>query len=295
MKQKLPTVQQFMARFPDDAACLDHLMRTRYGERFTCPKCLKEARYYRVKARRSYECEHCGNQVYPTAGTPFEKTRTSLKDWFYVMFLFCASRNGVAAKEVQRQIGVTYKTAWRMCHEIRTYMGFVDGDAPLGGDYPGAPVVEIDKTFVGGKDKMGEGDKMVVIGMVERAGQAILRHIPTRKGRHVLPVIGKWVKKGSKVATDEAGVFRNLDYTYRHGMVDHSAKEWVRGDVHTNSIEALWANLKRGVEGTYVHVSAQHLPKYLAEFEFRHNLRKQPALMFELLLQAFPRGLAPSK
>ena len=121
-RPKPPTVHQFMARFPTDDACLEHLMRVRWGERHHCVKCNREARYYRVKSRRSYECEHCGYQVYPTAGTPFERTRTSLKDWFFVMFLFCASRNGVAAKEVQRQIGVTYKTAWRMCHAIRLYI-----------------------------------------------------------------------------------------------------------------------------------------------------------------------------
>src|SRR4051794_1956513 len=126
MSTKAPTVRDFHKRFPTEEACMDHLMRVRYGYRFKCSACLREAKYYRVKARRCYECEHCGHQVYPTAGTPFEKTRTSLRDWFFVMFLFCASRNGVAAKEVQRQIGVTYKTAWRMCREVRRYMGYVD-------------------------------------------------------------------------------------------------------------------------------------------------------------------------
>jgi transposase len=129
MAQKPSKIREFQKRFPDEDSCLTHLMRTRFGERLTCFKCQKEATYYRVKARRSFECEHCGYQVYPTAGTPFEKTRTSLRDWFYVMFLFCETRNGVAAKEVQRQLGVTYKTAWRMCHLIRLYMGYVDGDA----------------------------------------------------------------------------------------------------------------------------------------------------------------------
>ena len=142
-------------------------MRARFGERLTCFKCQKQATYYRVKARRSFECEHCGYQVYPTAGTPFESTRTPLRDWFYVMFLFCASRNGVAAKEVQRQLGVTYKTAWRMCNLIRKYMGYVDGDFPIGG--PGK-TVEIDETFIGGKDTAGHDDKAIVFGIVERNG-----------------------------------------------------------------------------------------------------------------------------
>lgn len=121
MAQKPSHIREFQKRFPDEDSCLTHLMRSRFGERFTCFKCLKEATYYRVRGRRSFECEHCGYQVYPTAGTPFEKTRTSLRDWFYVMFLFCTTRNGVAAKEVERQLGVTYKTAWRMCRLIRAY------------------------------------------------------------------------------------------------------------------------------------------------------------------------------
>lgn len=145
---KLPTLKQFLERFESDDACLDHLMETRYGKRHTCAKCGKEANFHRVKARRCYECDFCGYQVYPTAGTPFENTRTSLRDWFTVMFLFCSSRNGVSAKEVQRTIGVTYKTAWRMCNLIRQYMGYVDGDNSLGGRDGG--IVEADKTFIGG-------------------------------------------------------------------------------------------------------------------------------------------------
>ena len=135
MKSKAPTLRQFQDRFPTEDSCLDHMMRTRYGARHDCERCGREASFYRVKARRSYACEHCGGQIYPTAGTPFDRTRTPLRDWFFVMFQFCASRNGVAAKEVERQLGVTYKTAWRMCHMIREYIGQVDGDAPLGGPF----------------------------------------------------------------------------------------------------------------------------------------------------------------
>ena len=290
MKNKPLSISTFNERFPDDDTCLDHLMRTRYGERLTCFKCLRDSRYYRVKTRRAFECEHCGYQVYPTAGTPFEQTRTSLRDWFYVMFLFCASRNGVAAKEVERQLGVTYKTAWRMCRLIRIYMGQVDGDAPLGGSGSDKGVVEIDKAFIGGYDKRGADDKKVVLGMAERGGEVMTRVIPDRTSHHIKPVVTKYVREGSFVATDEALAFKFLrDYGYTHGTVDHSKKEYVRGEVHTNTIEAFWANLKRGIKGTYVHVSAKHLQTYLHEFEYRHNLRRQPALMFELLVSAFSR------
>ena len=286
-KPKAPTLKQLMARFPDDAACLEHLFRVRWGVRHACVKCGRDAKYYRVKARRSYECEHCGHQVYPTAGTPFHATRTSLCDWFFVMHLFCASRNGVAAKEVQRQIGVTYKTAWRMCSEIRKYMGYVDGDHPVGG--PSAPIVEIDETFVGGHDKKGQDDKHIVLGMVERGGDVVTRVIPTRKGEHIHPSVAQYVIPRSRIATDEAPVYGALSVHHRLATVHHARNEWVRGDIHTNTIESFWAMLKRGINGTYIHVSQKHLQKYLWEFEFRHNLRKQPHLMMDFLLLSFPR------
>lgn len=288
MAQKLSNIRAFQNRFPDEDACLNHLMRTRYGERFTCMGCLKEATYYRVKTRRCFVCEHCGHQVYPTAGTPFEKTRTSLRDWFYVMFLFCTTRNGVAAKEVQRQLGVTYKTAWRMCNLIRKYMGYVDGDFPLGG--PGK-TVEADETFIGGKDKLGQDDKAVVLGIVERGGDVVTRHVRSRRKHHLLPHVTTFVKTGSKIMTDESKAYALLTetYGYEHEAVDHSKEEYVRGEAHTNSIESFWSQVKRGINGTYVWVSKKHLQSYLREFEYRHNLRQQPHLMFELLLQAFPK------
>lgn len=290
MSAKQTTLKEFQARFPNDDVCLEHIMRVRYGKRFVCESCGREATYYRVKGRRCYECEHCGYQVYPTAGTPFEKTRTPLTDWFYVMFLFTASRNGVAAKEVQRQIGVTYKTAWRMCKEIRTYMGMVDGDRPLGGGGPFSPVVEVDKAFVGGRDHRGQDDKAVVLGMAERQGDVVTRLVAGRHGRHVMPQVVSWVAPGTRVMTDDARVFQHLNKEgFQHESVNHSEKEYVRGDAHTNNIEAFWANLKRGIQGTYIHVSGKHLQKYLWEFEYRHNLRHAPHLMFDCLTVGFAK------
>lgn len=278
-----------MARFPDEAACLEHLKNVRYGERHQCTKCGKVAKYYRVKARRSYECEHCGHQIYPTAGTPFENTRTPLQDWFWVMFMFCTTRNGVAAKEVQRQLGVTYKTAWRMCNLIRQYMGYVDGDSRLGGSGGGSKIVEIDKAFIGGVDKQGEDDKAVVIGFAERGGDVLARHIPNRKQATVIPQVMTWVKHGSRVMTDDARAFMHRDmHHFRHEVINHSEGEYVRGHIHTNTIESFWGTVKRSISGTYIHVSKKWLQTYLSEAEFRHNLRKQPGLMFDLLLQAFP-------
>jgi transposase len=282
------TYKQFLETYPDDAACLAHLFETRYGKEPICPKCGGVGTFHKLSKMPAYTC-NCGHHIHPMAGTPFERSRTSLQTWFYVMFLFCASRNGVSAKEIQRQIGCTYKTAWRMGHEIRKYMGWVDGDRKLGG--VGGPIVEVDETFIGGHDRIGHDDKKVVLGMIERGGEVLTRHVTSRRAEHVMPLIKRWVKPFSRVATDSATTLSGLtEADYFHGMVDHSRKEWVRGDVHTNTIEAFWGNLKRGINGTYVWVSRKHLQKYLWEFEYRHNLRREPWLMFELLLAAFPRA-----
>ena len=125
------TVYEFFERFPDDDTCLDHLMKTRYGEVIECPKCGKEGRFARLRKQLAYSCPWCGHHIHPMVGTPFHKSHTPLTKWFYAMYLFTTSRHGVPAKELQRQLGVTYKTAWRMGHEIRKYMGEVDGIPPM--------------------------------------------------------------------------------------------------------------------------------------------------------------------
>ena len=288
---KQPTLRQFQDRFPTEESCLEHLMRTRYGERHDCESCGVEAKFYRVKKRRSYACEHCGHQAYPTAGTPFHRTRTSLRDWFYVMFMFCSTRNGVAAKEVERQIGVTYKTAWRMCHEIRKYMATVDGDEPMGGN---GHIVEVDETFMGGYDKGGFGGKgkTVVLGMRQRGGDLVTRVVKDRRWDTLIPQITQFVLPETEIHSDELNGYRPLVTfnRYTHKKVNHSAKEYVsREGVTVNGIEGFWAQLKRGINGTHIHVSPKHLPKYLGEFEFRHNRRDRPETMLADLTTAFQR------
>ena len=217
------------------------------------------------------------------ANTPFERTRTPLRDWFHVMFLFSTTRNGVAAKEVQRQLGVTYKTAWRMCHEIRKYMGDVDGNAPVGG--PGKHV-EIDETFIGGFRSL----KTVVLGMVERGGD-VTHVVANQRRATLLPVIDANVIPGGVVHTDELRSYLGLTYRgQRHMTVNHSAHEYVGFDgASTNLIEGFWAAVKRGINGTHPHVSAKHLPKYLAEFEYRWNMRSRPHAMLDRLMVSFAR------
>ena len=191
MTTKSPTLRQFQDRFPTEASCLDHLFQVRYGADFKCPGCERPAKFNRVKGRRAYQCNWCRFQLYPTAGTPFDRTRTSLRDWFYVMFLFTTTRNGVAAKRVQREIGVTYKTAWRMCDQIRKYMSTLDSDDPLGGV---DEVVEVDETSIGGfaggtKGGRYAGNKHTVIGMLEKGGELITRIVPDVKRHSLMPVV----------------------------------------------------------------------------------------------------------
>ncbi len=293
MSKKAPTIRQFQDRFPTEESCLEHLMRTRFGDRHDCDKCGRNAHFYRVAKRRSYACEYCGGQVYPTAGTPFDRTRTSLRDWFLVMFMFCSTRNGVAAKEVERQIGVTYKTAWRMCHEIRKYMAVVDGDEPLGGPFK---TVEVDETYIGGvaagKGSGYKGNKTAILGMKQRGGEIITRVIPDRRKPTLEGHIIANVKPYTEVHTDDFSSYDDLGEIkgYWHKRVRHSEGQYVApGGVSTNSIEGFWAQLKRGINGTHIHVSAKHLSKYLAEFEFRHNRRDRPASMIAELMTAFQR------
>jgi transposase-like protein/predicted RNA-binding Zn-ribbon protein involved in translation (DUF1610 family) len=284
--KKPMTIREFFKLYPDEDTCLEHVMRTRYGQRHACTACGKSAHYYRLKARKAYSCEYCGHHVYPCVDTPFAKSRTPLQLWLFAMYLFCASRNGVAAKELQRQLGVTYKCAHRMGHEIRKYMGEVDGNAPLGGN----GIVEADEAFIGGVDRRGHEDKFIVLGAVERGGEVQTEVISDRREITVIPELKTMLVPGARVVTDEHGAYRALPSEgFPHATINHSAKEYVRGPIHTNTIESFWAQLKRGINGTYIHVSEKHLPKYLSEFEFRFNLRTAPYVMFQTLTLAFPR------
>lgn len=292
MMTKSPTLRQFLDDFPTEELCLDHLMRQRFGIEHECGSCGRLAKFYRVKARRSYACQWCGFQVFPTSGTPFDRTRTPLRDWFFVMFMFTSSRNGVAAKKVERELGVTYKTAWRMCHQIRAYMASLDSDDPLGG--PGS-FVEIDETIVGGSvSGMGNGymgNKTIVVGMLERGGELYSKVITRRTKEAMHGLIQGQVLPGSTICTDEMGGYKDIDQKgYRHLKVNHNRGQYgSKEGGGVNALEGFWAQLKRGINGTHIHVSGKHLPKYLGEFEYRWNMRAVPHLMLDRLMHSFAR------
>ena len=279
-----PTIQQFFERFPSDDACLEYLMRLRHGDTLDCPKCGKHGKFHRVRRHPAYECAWCGFEIFPMVGTPFHRSHVPLQKWFYAMYLFTTTRHGVPAKELQRQLGVSYPTAFRMAHKIREYMGIVDGDGGLAGH------VEVDETMIGGyrPGPRGRGavGKTTVLGMIERGGDVITRVVPDVRRKTLEPHIFEHVEDGSTVSTDDLASYYRLGDRFTHGTVNHRIKEWSRDGHHTNSIEGFWSAIKRSIRGTHIHVSAKHLPKYLAEFEFRHNLRKHPGQMFARLLAA---------
>ena len=272
---------EFQRQFPDDEACLQRIMIERYGgTELHCPKCGVHGKFYRMTWERAYVCQHCKHQLHPTVGTPMERSRTPLHKWFYAMHLFTTTRHGVSAKELQRQLDVTYKTAWRMAHEIRKFMAEVDGETPLG------DAVEADETYVGGKrsgGKRGRGapNKAIVFGMLERGADIMANVVPNVRKRTLQPIIAENVETGSTLHTDELASYKGIDRAgYRHETVNHGLGEYVCGASHVNGLEGFLARLKLAIRGTHVHVSRKHLPKYAKEYEYRYNLRKRPDAMF---------------
>lgn len=274
------TVRQFFKRFPDDQACLTHIMEVRFGLRHDCRKCgVVDATFHKISDRRAYACSQCGDHVYPCAGTIFQDGRTSLQSWFYAIYLFVTTRHGVSGKELQRVLGVTYKTAWRMGQQIRDLMGSVEGFAMLQGH------VERDEAYVGGhrpgKRGRGAAGKTIVMGLKEREGRITTKVIPNVKKDTLRDVVLNNVEAGAIVSTDELVSYGLLEGDgYKHGSVSHGKKEWAYYDYrhdavhHTNSVESFWKLFKASVRGTHIHVSSKHMQRYLDEFTFRSNHRR---------------------
>lgn len=281
------TFKQFTTEYPDDAACLDKIMHMTYGgTQIKCPYCLKQSKFHRIVKRRAYACQECGIHIYPCVGTVFEKSRTPLNKWFYAMYLFTSTRHGVPARELERQLGVTYKCAWRIAHELRKLMASADrngNNGPLSGH------VEADETWVGGKasPRRPQAKKKIVLGMVERDGRVRAGIVRDRSASSLEGALIANVAPGSRISTDDWTSYRNLRLSgYVHDTVVHSNKEYVKGDTHTNTIEGYWSRLKNSIKGTHVHISERHSWKYISEFSFRYNMRKRPAAMFDRMILA---------
>jgi transposase len=291
MARKL-SVHEFFQQFPSDDACLEHVMEVRYGLRHVCQACGVDATFHRLARRPTYSCAHCGHHVYPCAGTIFQDTRTPLQSWFYAIYLFVTTRHGVSGKELERTLGVTYKTAWRMGQQIRKLMAKANGFEMLMGH------VELDEAYVGGRrsgGKRGRGapGKTIVMGMAERGGRTAAEVIPDIKKDTLRDVTLQNVELGSTVSTDELVSYGLLEGDgYQHGVVKHGAKEFAyydyrhRAKHHTNTVEAFWKLFKVSVRSTHVHVSSKYMQCYLDEFTFRVNHREMKNAMFDLLIAA---------
>jgi transposase len=289
------TFADLRCEFPHEDACLEFIKEQRWPDgRTLCEKCRVERKHYRVSGRTAYACDHCGNHIYPLAGTIFEKSTTRLTIWFHAMFLMGQTRCGVSAKQIQRETGVTYKTAWRMFKQIRTLMS---EDISLEGS-----TIEMDECYIGGKRKnkhvsktkgmrgrAGLGDDQTpVFGMVERGGRVIAKVTPDVRSATIFPIVHEYVMPASTIYSDEYPIYDRLATPangYVHHRIKHAERVYVMGDVHTNTIEGFWSLVKRGIGGVYHSVSRKYLQSYLNEYSFRYNRRDSKEPMFVSLLE----------
>ena len=296
------SLMEFMREFPDDETCLRHLWRERFapdGEHAFCQRCESERvfkRYETAQKRPCWFCSACGFRIHPLKGTIFERSSTSLQLWFYAMYLITSTRCGISAKHLERELGVTYKTAWRMFNKIRNQV-MNDEEAPLSGE------VEADETFVGGKLRESDRAKLRAQGIANRGpaskDRAVVFAAVERGGRVRATIIGKsrsaaaasralseFVLPGSMVFTDDWAGYDPLHRTgYRHRRINHSARIYVKGDVHTQTIEGFWSLFKRGVTGVYHAVGKDYLQSYLNEYTWRYNHRFDECAMFDTLVR----------
>jgi transposase-like protein len=275
--------------FHNEEKAREHLEAIRWPNGPVCPHCGCDGRIYPIAARKErkiraglYKCGDCDGQFTVTVGTVFERSKVPLHKWLAANHLMCASKKGVSAKQLERMLGVTYKTAWFMAHRIREAMRETN-PAPMGGD---GQTIEVDETFWGNRKprgcKKGRGfhHKEKVLTLVERGGQARSFHVQAVNAKTLRPIIKEQVKAESKVMTDEAAVYTMsnpplvADFP-EHQYVSHGIGEYVRGDIHTNTIENYFSIFKRGMTGIYQHCGKQHLKRYLCEFDFRYNHREK--------------------
>jgi len=285
------TAKMFDREFPTDDSCLEWVMEKRFPSGVAlCPTCKVERKHYRVSGRTSYACHACGAHLYPLAGTIFHKSTTSLRTWFYVIRLMASTRVGVSAKHIQRETGVTYKTAWRMMKQVRKLMG---ESVTLSGP------VEIDEGYFGGADSykpqhLRGRAKAPVLGIVERGGSVVARVMPDATKASILPIVGEVLPARTTVYTDASNILRNVrGLGHEHFAVKHVTGHR-KGMAHTNTIDGFWSLVKRGIGGVYYQVGPEYLQSYLDEYAFRYNRRKVMRPMFSQLAERTTMQVCPS-
>lgn len=281
------TVKQLQVDFPDDIACLEWLVQYLYPQGIVCPKCNTATKHYRVSGRRSYVCSSCRNHLYPLADTIFHKSRTPLTDWFHAIYIMSTNKSGTSARQIQREIGVTYKTAWRMMHQIRIMMG--NQNTLLEEE------VEVDETYVHpntfkrssaqrryGRDARRQGD--ILFGAVQRGGHVKIWHVKSSGVRVLQPLIISNVKEGTLIHSDGHSSYKRLPhFGYEHRTTNHERGEYYTPDSYTQNIENVWSHIKRGIKGVYRHVNPGYLQLYANEYAWRYNHRQHKVLFWHLL------------
>lgn len=290
MTTKNIDLPKLIERFSCEDKCHDYLEDLRWPDGVQCPRCEKPTTISRIEKRRQFECDSCGYQFSVRVGTVLQDSKLPLWKWFLAIFLLVQAKKGMSANQVKRTLGVSYKTAWFLCHRIRHAMAALV-ENPLSG------IVEVDETYIGGKAGSGSraargkgsgyvGNKAMVVGAVERDG-AIRLKVRTKADRKTLRAfVEKYAADATHIYTDQGGGYTDIDKVTGkvHESVNHRIEEYVRGDVHTNSVENVWSLLKRSIIGSFHHVSADHLPKYIDELEWRFNNRENPFLFRDTLL-----------
>jgi len=275
--------------------CRAYLERQRWPDGAHCPKCGADKPWKITRkaasknaVRSLYRCRTCKRQFTATVGTIFEDSKIPLNKWFAGIYLMCSSKKGISAHQLHRELEITYKSAWFMCHRVREAMG-EHYDAPLTG------TIEADETYVGAKLRRGHRltwerkrdeaemglrprvrhqfrEKEVVFGILERGGKVRTYHVTDAIGKTLRPILAGSIDKAARLITDGHPAYRLIKNRQRHDVIDHEL-EYVHGDVHTQGIENYWSILKRGLYGVFHHVDARYLSEYLKEFEFRFNRR----------------------
>ena len=281
MPLKSMDMMQIMERFHKEEECRDALAELRWPNGVACPRCGGIEHAYDSKTYR-WDCYSCGYGFTALAGTIFHDTKLPLRKWFMAVLLMTEAKKGISANQVKRTLGVSYKTAWYLCHRIRAAMAETTPE-PLSG------TVEVDETYVGGKVRGKghgyKGNKTIVAGAIQRGGDVVLQVVGDN-GRQTLHdfIRNSTDPRVRRIMTDEWAAYRGIaDHDTTHETVNHSAEEWVRGDVHTNTVESVWSLFKRSVTGSYHKLSAKHLDAYLDELEWRFNNRKNPYLFRDTL------------
>lgn len=276
---------ELFAKFNSEDRCREYIEALRWPNGICCVRC-GDLSVSKLGARHQYQCNGCNYQFSATAGTVLHDSHLPLWKWFLAVYLMCEAKKGISANQLKRTLGISYKTAWYLCHRIREVMKS-DTSEKLKG------IVEADETFVGGRydkrRKRTPHEKPCVVGVIERGGEVRAQTIPSRGARAISAFIKESVEPGAQLMTDEYAGYQKVGREYNHAFVNHSKLEYAEGMVHTNSIENFWSLFKRGVIGSFHKVSEKHLDRYLDEFTYRFNGRED-ADLFPRTLQNLVNG-----